>query len=843
MQRFEIDGFPVSDDPIQSALAADLQSAHELRKTGAAGSEMFPRYWAAVTDRSQWRSWFGAALERLDWHLRRADQPAGDEESWPGYLTQMLSSGLWTAQLPLDAGTLTLFLRHAERIDPSSYEAPALAAKAIAADPSVLSSETAELLRPWVSHLVRIHAHHDATFQLAFQLYRSGYIEIPWASPELVTLKPLLDLADHNWLSASVQPLRAKKLSAAIAQLGVPCVWAGIDDSIERLESIQPSIALSGAGMTLLRQILQWLSVCDFNGNNSRAVHRIAQLRWSRDEVTQMLMKEWLGSLMECVSKLPATQALACAEMLAHNPDTNEFVEVTTLHQQLMAEALSNVPGAASRAVDGFENQSGMHSVVSSMLDSSVPAARDPLHQRTVPNGSGAGNNVAVAFRQGQCDVSALLDAMSERVRWLADRAPKPSLYLEPPWIFWNRDLASLYHRVLEAKPALNRAQLMELCRIDAMNWLCSSITGQLIDLCTRHIDEHGYHPELSAAMREWGKSVHGGGATVQAMRKQIDKLLWFDPEMPLKEKDCWSVRVRLDLRKEAARRAAWMAALRNTPGTFASFAPTKKWLKPAEKLLRAIGPEDFRTRVRLWFDPFRGGKVPLKITTVGRDVIGALFWYSLLADKHDQELNEALTWFGQAKWKSKADAGRIAMLVPVWIHVMAERLPPNVAIDAIHSFRDTGQLALFDKSVGLYKDICARVGRTPEIEPPPPGPPVDLEAIQAKWMDKAFAIVGGPGVTLDGEDTISVTHAETGDQYQISRKDGRMVRLSDGRPVRLEIDWSVPPFSPFKQMADSADIADPFKPNYFRLMLCTQILSGSLGIEVPIVADEDDLA
>jgi hypothetical protein len=174
---------------------------------------------------------------------------------------------------------------------------------------------------------------------------------------------------------------------------------------------------------------------------------------------------------------------------------------------------------------------------------------------------------------------------------------------------------------------------------------------------------------------------------------------------------------------------------------------------------------------------------------------------------------------------------------------VMGERLPPNAAIDAIHAFRDTAQLALFDKSVGLYNDICARAGRAPEIEPPPPGPPVDLEAMTAKWMDKAFIGFGGAAVTLGGEGTIDVTHAGTGEQYRISREDGRMVRLSDGKPVRLEIDWSVLPFSPFKQMADSADIADPFKPNYFRLMLCTQILSGSLGTDVPIVADDDDSA
>ena len=56
---------------------------------------------------------------------------------------------------------------------------------------------------------------------------------------------------------------------------------------------------------------------------------------------------------------------------------------------------------------------------------------------------------------------------------------------------------------------------------------------------------------------------------------------------------------------------------------------------------------------------------------------------------------------------------------------------------------------------------------------------------------------------------------------------------------MRLEIDWTQLPFSPFKSMIDAGDLTNPFGRNYFRAMLCAQVLSGALHVDVPIVVDE----
>jgi len=107
-----------------------------------------------------------------------------------------------------------------------------------------------------------------------------------------------------------------------------------------------------------------------------------------------------------------------------------------------------------------------------------------------------------------------------------------------------------------------------------------------------------------------------------------------------------------------------------------------------------------------------------------------------------------------------------------------------------------------------------------------------------AKAMQKAMGSVLGGAAQLEG-DSVVVSNAIDGERYEIGLRDGRIVRLSDSKIVRLEIDWSVPPFSPFKSMIDVGDMTNPFGRNYFRAMLCAQVLSGAMPIPVPIVEDE----
>jgi hypothetical protein len=94
-------------------------------------------------------------------------------------------------------------------------------------------------------------------------------------------------------------------------------------------------------------------------------------------------------------------------------------------------------------------------------------------------------------------------------------------------------------------------------------------------------------------------------------------------------------------------------------------------------------------------------------------------------------------------------------------------------------------------------------------------------------------------GVAPEAEtDQIEISNAK-GVSYQIDTRNGRIVRLTDNKVLRLVIDWTLPEFRPFQQMMDGMDMINPFQPNLFRTMFCAQILSGVLDVDVPIVVDE----
>jgi hypothetical protein len=346
----------------------------------------------------------------------------------------------------------------------------------------------------------------------------------------------------------------------------------------------------------------------------------------------------------------------------------------------------------------------------------------------------GAYAHVELAARQAASDPSAMLRAMNARVRWLKEHESSAS---ETPGIYWKSDLGNLYFNILKQSPTLAASALAELCGIDALGWLAVAPTSALFEACEAYVDRNGFEPSLSRAMREWVKTVHGG-ATAQALRKAIDWLLWFDTEAPVDVKKCWSGLIHKDLRAMSPeKRGPWVALLRNVTFAIAD-EPTKKWLRPAPKMLAAIDPAEFRHRIRTWFEPFRAAQ-PLKITVAGRDILLALFWYAQLAK--DAQVDEAVLWFATAKWKAKTDLDRTARLLPVWIHTLRERCPDK-AIDAVHAYKATGQLDLTGKSLDLYNELCKAQGRSPEIEPPVL-PVFDKEVFLRTQLAKVVLAVG----------------------------------------------------------------------------------------------------
>jgi hypothetical protein len=60
-------------------------------------------------------------------------------------------------------------------------------------------------------------------------------------------------------------------------------------------------------------------------------------------------------------------------------------------------------------------------------------------------------------------------------------------------------------------------------------------------------------------------------------------------------------------------------------------------------------------------------------------------------------------------------------------------------------------------------------------------------------------------------------------DSYVIHVSDSRIVRQSDGASLLVEIDFSQSPW--MQSIIDGLDMEHPFRPNYYRLMMCAQVL------------------
>src|SRR5262249_25780727 len=195
-------------------------------------------------------------------------------------------------------------------------------------------------------------------------------------------------------------------------------------------------------------------------------------------------------------------------------------------------------------------------------------------------------------------------------------------------------------------------------------------------------------------------------------------------------------------------------------------------------------------------------------------------------------EVDEAISWLASAQWKTKQDKSRMTTLLPAFVYVMIER-SPELAYRTLEIYNRKGPEPLAGRTFRMYEELCARFGQKPSAEAPPAPKPPDRDEIMRGLMER---LLSSPNTRIDG-DALIVTGVR--DSYVIHIKEFRIVRRSDGRLVRLEIDWSKPLFSPFRAMLDGMDLQDPFRPNYFRILLCAQILSLDYQNEAVIIVDD----
>jgi hypothetical protein len=270
-----------------------------------------------------------------------------------------------------------------------------------------------------------------------------------------------------------------------------------------------------------------------------------------------------------------------------------------------------------------------------------------------------------------------------------------------------------------------------------------------------------------------------------------------------------------------AASRAAWTELFENTC-LEKKVKPVKAWELRAKAALGKLPSGEFRRQVRKWFEPFRDAE-PLHLTVCGRDVLRNLRWCARL--EKDGEVDEAISWYASAQWRNKQDKSCSETLIPTFASVLMER-SDELAYAAL------SRLPLQGKVLQDYQAFCARVGRVAtakEKEKTPAKTPDVLSTMIKRLAAPDRVQVEGDFLVING----------SRDTYEIDIKEGRIARRSDGRPIRLEMDLSRPEAAMLRHMLDAGDIADPFRPNYFRLIICARVLLNDETNEEIIVVDE----
>jgi hypothetical protein len=120
----------------------------------------------------------------------------------------------------------------------------------------------------------------------------------------------------------------------------------------------------------------------------------------------------------------------------------------------------------------------------------------------------------------------------------------------------------------------------------------------------------------------------------------------------PLDPARSWSECVRRDFRAfSGERRIKWRALLKHLRGNAPVRMPAG-WTRQAEPLLDAVGLDDFREQIHIWFAPFRSGE-PLPLSVAGSHVIKGFIWFCAVAK--DDDLKECCLWLLDAKWRQSS--------------------------------------------------------------------------------------------------------------------------------------------------------------------------------------------
>jgi hypothetical protein len=274
------------------------------------------------------------------------------------------------------------------------------------------------------------------------------------------------------------------------------------------------------------------------------------------------------------------------------------------------------------------------------------------------------------------------------------------------------------------------------------------------VECVVEYLKSNDLTPELCGSLRAFQANLREemsiSQASMQSLRQQLHMLLWLDEWEPLDPARCWSECVRRDFRTfSGERRRKWRALMKHLRGNAPVRMPVG-WARQAEPLLAAVGPDDFREQIHIWFAPFRSGEA-LPLTVAGSHVIKGFIWFCSAAK--DDDLKECCLWLLDAKWRQKRNTEKVMVAL--------------------------GQFGISKEEL-LARSL---------IKPPPPAPGPRL----IEKMQKAVCLRPENHIQMDPDGELIVIQGQV-HFYRLFRSTGRMERVSDN--AKLELNWPAIPDS-----------------------------------------------
>ena len=272
------------------------------------------------------------------------------------------------------------------------------------------------------------------------------------------------------------------------------------------------------------------------------------------------------------------------------------------------------------------------------------------------------------------------------------------------------------------------------------------------VDRVLEYLKTNDLTPSLCQSLRRFQANLREemsqSQASMQSLRQSLHMLLWMDEWEPLDPARCWSECIRRDFRAMTGqRRGRWRALLKHMRGNAPVRMPAG-WARRAEPLLEAVGLEDFRGAIHLWFAPFRSGE-PLPLTVAGSHVLKCLIWYCAVS--RDDDLKKCALWLLEVKWKQK---------------------------------RNTEKSMVALAEFGITKDeLRARnLIKTPAPDPLP------------RWLEdvsRAICRMAENHIVREPDSDLIIVQGQL-HFYRLFQSTGRIERASDG--AELEVDWPATP-------------------------------------------------